>query len=133
MSDIAIVVSFGGGATLIFAALYAFHLNGQFKLRKALKEQQALPPASSYSFSFSVTFARLYGLLVVAVVGALLAFSSTGSDLVTAAFTLLGTIAGYLAGASSTATGASIASGGGAPSGAAPNPGVEPPPPEEVL
>ena len=34
MSDIAIVVSFGGGAILIFAALYAFYLNGHYKTRR---------------------------------------------------------------------------------------------------
>ena len=99
MKDIGIVVLFGGGVLLIFAALYAFHLNGQYKLRQsAAKDQQA----RSYSFPFSITFARLYGLVAVAVVGALLAFANTTDTLATAAFTLLGTVAGYLAGASAT-------------------------------
>ena len=47
----------------------------------------------------NVTFARLYGLLVVALVAGGLAFAELADDAQTAAFALLGTIAGYLAGA----------------------------------
>ena len=120
MSDIAVVVSFGGGAILVFAALYAFYLNGHYKLvgrelQRAQRNESSLP-SSAPKFPFSITFARLYGLIVVAVAGALLAFSNVNSSLATAAFTLLGTVAGYLAGASPTI-------GNPAPGGA-PNPDV---------
>lgn len=49
--------------------------------------------------NINVTFARLFGLAVVAVLGVALAFADLTDGARTAAFTLLGAIAGYLAGA----------------------------------
>lgn len=49
--------------------------------------------------NINVTFARLFGLAVVAVLGVALAFTDLTDAARTAAFTLLGAIAGYLAGA----------------------------------
>ena len=46
---------------------------------------------------FSTMFARLYGLLVVAGLGVLLVSSDADNEARTGAFTLLGTVAGYLA------------------------------------
>lgn len=76
---------FGGSALLVFAIIYAV----QRLLRRG---------------SFNITFARLYGLLAVAILAVGLAFAELGGESKTAAFTLLGTIAGYLAGAKPTET-----------------------------
>lgn len=48
---------------------------------------------------FSATFARVFGLTIIATLGVALTFTSVTSDARAAAFTLLGTIAGYLVGA----------------------------------
>jgi hypothetical protein len=62
--------------------------------------------------SFSITFARLFGLITVAFVGAFLTFADVETEFATSAYTLLGTIAGYLAGASATRTRAAPQDGG---------------------
>jgi hypothetical protein len=61
----------------------------------------------------SATFARIFGLIVIAVLGVGLGFASISDTARTAGFTLLGTVAGYLAGAS-TKTAPSGGGGGGA-------------------
>jgi len=72
-----------GAATLgAFAIVYWFSFNKSLGRR-----------------TINVTFSRLYGLITVAVLGVALAFAAVGDESRTAAFTLLGTIAGYLAGA----------------------------------
>jgi glycerol uptake facilitator-like aquaporin len=52
--------------------------------------------------SFSVTYARIYALVAIAGLAVALTFSTVVNEARTAAFTLLGTIAGYLAGAKPT-------------------------------
>lgn len=81
---------FGGVILLVFAIVY---------VAARLAPAKGLTGPSSY-----VTFARLYGLVSVALLAVLLTFSSVADDARTAAFAVLGTIAGYLAGASSTST-----------------------------
>ena len=73
-SDLVGVLALGALALLIFTAVY-------------IKEKQV-----------SATFARIFALIVVAVLGVGLGFASIGDASRTAGFTLLGTIAGYLAG-----------------------------------
>jgi hypothetical protein len=51
--------------------------------------------------SFGATFARMYGLILIATLAAVLVFADVDDESKTGAFTLLGTIAGYLAGARS--------------------------------
>ncbi|MCP3997396.1 MAG: hypothetical protein GY722_20415 [bacterium] len=63
----------------------------------------------------NVTFARLYGLIVIAVIASALAFAEVTDEARTAAFTLLGTIAGYLAGARAASGEAPAAVEGGSP------------------
>jgi hypothetical protein len=58
--------------------------------------------------SFSVTFARLYGLIMLATLASVLVFADVDSSAKTGAFTLLGTIAGYLAGARPTGGGGAV-------------------------
>jgi hypothetical protein len=53
---------------------------------------------------FSATFARVYGLILIATLAAALVFANVDGASKTGAFTLLGTIAGYLAGARPTTT-----------------------------
>jgi hypothetical protein len=65
---------------LVFAGIYVW---GRFK----------------YKTGFNITFARIYALVIVATLGVGLAFADVIGDAQTAAFTLLGIIAGYLAGA----------------------------------
>ncbi len=72
---------FGGAALGVFALIYVLH---RFRTKKN---------------TFNITFARLYGLLVLAILATGLAFADIKGETLTAAFTLLGTIAGYLAGA----------------------------------
>ena len=60
-------------------------------------------PASTKPAAY-VTFARLFSLLTVAVLATLLAFAAVGEEARTAAFAVLGTIAGFLAGAKGTTT-----------------------------
>ncbi len=76
---------FGGATLVVFALIYWFSFNKNLGRR-----------------TLNVTFSRLYGLITVAVLGVALAFAAVGEQSRTAAFTLLGTIAGYLAGASPT-------------------------------
>lgn len=64
------------------------------------------------SKKITVTFARLYGLLAVAALAVVLATTNALAESKTAAFTLLGTVAGYLAGAKPT----TVPSGGDADS-----------------
>jgi len=92
------IVAFGAGALLVFAAVYFFY--DRFDRRKASSD--AAPVAVR---PFNITFARLFGLLTVAVLGVGLALnSSADKELAASAFTLLGTVAGYLAGAKATTT-----------------------------
>jgi len=74
-ADLVALLSLGALALLIFAFVY-------------LKEKKV-----------SATFARIFGLVVVAILGVGLGFSNLTDAARTAGFTLLGTIAGYLAGA----------------------------------
>jgi hypothetical protein len=73
-ADLIGVLALGALALVIFTAVY-------------VKEKQ-----------ISATFARIFALIVVAVLGVGLGFASIGDASRTAGFTLLGTIAGYLAG-----------------------------------
>jgi hypothetical protein len=68
------IIALGALALIIFTAVY-------------VKERQV-----------SATFARVFALIVIAVLGVALGFASITSTTQTAGFTLLGTIAGYLAG-----------------------------------
>lgn len=74
---------FGTLVLFVFALIYVLH---RFWRRTA----------------FNITFSRLYGLLVVAILAVALAFAELSGETQTAAYTLLGTIAGYLAGAKPT-------------------------------
>lgn len=60
-------------------------------------------PASKKTAAY-VTFARLFSLLTVAILATMLAFATVGEEARTAAFAVLGTIAGFLAGAKGTTT-----------------------------
>jgi hypothetical protein len=76
VSDLEWLVIFGGAAIVIFTGIYIWR------------------------HPLNITFARLYGLLVIAVLGVFMAFAEGLQDEArTAGFTLLGTIAGYLVGA----------------------------------
>jgi hypothetical protein len=78
--------------TFIFAALLLLTTLQHTSLRK----QEG---------KFSATFARLYGLLVIAGLGVTLALSADiAGDAQSAAYTLLGIVAGYLAGGRPSAT-----------------------------
>lgn len=70
--------------------------------------------------AFSANFTRLYGLVMIATFASVLVFADVDEQSETGAFTLLGTIAGYLAGAKPTSTG-SGAGGGGDGGGGEPN------------
>jgi hypothetical protein len=74
-SDLVGVLALGALALVIFAVVY-------------LQDKK-----------LSATFARIFALIVVAVLGVGLGFASISDASRTAAFTLLGTVAGYLAGA----------------------------------
>src|SRR5687767_438003 len=100
MPNIGWVVYFGAGAVVICSAVYFF-----FDPRPKRRERTAAGLVQYQRRQFNITFARLFGLLTVAVLAAALAESALELELATAAFTLLGTIAGYLAGASPTPTG----------------------------
>ncbi|MDO8151318.1 hypothetical protein [Isoptericola sp. b408] len=69
-----------------------------------------------------ITFIRLYALMVVAVLAAILAITNVVNESTAAAFALLGTIAGYLAGkrdeTKTTTTPPAPASGSSPPGGA---------------
>jgi hypothetical protein len=107
MSDLDVVVLFGGGALLLFSAVYYFYDSPWNR-----------PARSTNLPHFNITFARLFGLISVAVLGVGLAFSNVNSTFAASAFTLLGTIAGYLAGAKPTVAGAAPAAPGGGATGA---------------
>lgn len=94
---------FAGAALLVFGALYAFNLRGEYLLRR---HSDQAPQAPSRNLPFSITFARLYALIVIGAIGGLLVSTAADRAVVSAAFTLLGTIAGYLAGARSSGRGA---------------------------
>ena len=107
------VVCFGAFALLLFAAVYFFYDRRAHKSGTTERGPLGGRP-------FNITFARLFGLLSVAVLGVALAFSKgTNKELAASAFTLLGTVAGYLAGAKATTTAAQV--GGPAPGGEAPD------------
>lgn len=84
------LLMFGGVVLLIFGVIYVI---------ARLAPANGLTGASSF-----VTFARLYGLVTVAVLAVTIAFAAVADEARTAAFAVLGTIAGYLAGASATST-----------------------------
>jgi hypothetical protein len=115
-----LVYLFGGGALLLFAIVYFFFDRLRKDQQASLgtesqpgKDADATPKAPDSKGStadrrgigrpFSITFARLFGLLTVAVLGAGLALSGQDPTFLGSAFTLLGTVAGYLAGAKPTA------------------------------
>jgi hypothetical protein len=62
----------------------------------------------------TATYARLYGFLAIATLGVVLAFSETAEAGRSGAFALLGTVAGYLAGARTTAGSTTTGAGGNA-------------------
>ena len=62
---------------------------------------------------FSANFTRLYGLVLVATLGAALVVANVDTDARTGAFTLFGTIAGYLAGARTSNTADAAGNEGG--------------------
>jgi hypothetical protein len=93
MTDIELVVIFGGGALVVFSAIYYFYDHSPGK--PADKGSGAIP-------HFNITFARLFALMTVAVLGSILAFSKVSAQFAGSAYTLLGTVAGYLAGAKPT-------------------------------
>jgi hypothetical protein len=95
MSDLDVVATLGGGALLLFSAVYYFYDSPWNRAPKST----SLP-------HFNITFARLFGLITVAVLGVGLAFANVKESFAASAFTLLGTIAGYLAGAKPTVAGA---------------------------
>jgi hypothetical protein len=106
MSDLDVVATFGGGALLLFSAVYYFYDSPWNRT-----------PRSTNLPHFNITFARLFGLITVAVLGVGLAFANVSGSFAASAFTLLGTIAGYLAGAKPTVAGAAPTPHPGAPSG----------------
>ena len=61
---------------------------------------------------FSANFIKAYGLILIATLGSALIFADADADAKTGAFTLLGTIAGYLAGAGKKAPDGGQSSGG---------------------
>jgi hypothetical protein len=94
MKEIDLIVLFGVVTLLIFTFTYFFYeRGGAHSSHDGLRRRP-----------FNITFARLFGLITVAFIGASLTFTDIPTELATSAFTLLGTIAGYLAGASPTAT-----------------------------
>ncbi len=93
MSELELIVSFGLATLLIFTATYFFFDRGG-------KDNPNTPKRRP----FNITFARLFGLISVAFIGASLTFTNIETEFATSAYTLLGTIAGYLAGASPTST-----------------------------
>lgn len=125
MSNIAWVVWFGSGALILFSAVYFF-----FDSRASTKRAAAGAKGELKRRPFSITFARLFGLLTVAVLAAALATGSVPMELGTAAFTLLGTIAGYLAGAKPTGSAAPAPAGPAAGTPGAP--AAPPAPPADV-
>jgi hypothetical protein len=92
------VMWFGGTALLLFSMIYFFFDRGRRPRTEDARGQQTLSAVRP----FNITFARLFGLMTVAVLGAALALSATDDKLASSAFTLLGTVAGYLAGAKAT-------------------------------
>jgi hypothetical protein len=114
MSDLELVITFGGGALLLFSAVYYFYDSPFNRESKSL----TLP-------HFNITFARLFGLITVAVLGVGLAFAKVTDTFAASAYTLLGTIAGYLAGArptTSTAAGGQPPAQQGVAQGGTPDP-----------
>jgi Na+/H+ antiporter NhaD/arsenite permease-like protein len=97
MSNIGWVIWFGAGALVVFSLVYFY-----FDPRARPKDSAQVTQPQPRRRHFNITFARLFGLITVAVLAAALAESKVELQLATAAFTLLGTIAGYLAGASPT-------------------------------
>lgn len=77
---------FAGAILVTFAAVY---ISGR------LFKPRGLTGAATFA-----TFSRMYGLIAVAVLAVLLAYTSVPDEARAAAFALLGTIAGFLAGAS---------------------------------
>jgi hypothetical protein len=97
MPNIGWVILFGAGSLVIFSFVYFY-----FDPRPKINGSTPGGANQHRRRHFNITFARLFGLITVAVLAAALAESSLESELATAAFTLLGTIAGYLAGANPT-------------------------------
>lgn len=89
-SDLLTMALLAAFFVFVFAAVYLWPRTG----KNGAPGRPAMAP----------TFARVYGLLVVAAFAVTLAFASVGEEGRTAAFTVLGAIAGYLAGAKSTTT-----------------------------
>ena len=123
MSNAAAVLVFGGLALLLFALVYFFFDRGRRPRRARGADADSTTTRAGLLAPvrpFNITFARLFGLLTVAVLGTGLALMATeNSQIASSAFTLLGTVAGYLAGAKATVppaappAGADQAPGGG--------------------
>jgi hypothetical protein len=106
-----LVYLFGGGALLLFAIVYFFFDRGRKdqplpcdEAAKPTPDPDGKTRRRGIARPFSITFARLFGLLTVAILGAGLALSGLDGTFLGSAFTLLGTVAGYLAGAKPTTT-----------------------------
>jgi hypothetical protein len=97
MSELELIISFGVATLLVFTGTYFFFDRGRSRHNQ---------DSTSRRRPFSITFARLFGLITVAFIGASLTFTDVATEFATSAYTLLGTIAGYLAGASPTSTAA---------------------------
>jgi hypothetical protein len=116
MSPANAAFTFGGAALVLFALVYFFYDRFRDKQGSGSAGTPVTGPRP-----FNITFARLFGLLTVAILGVGLALSKGGNkDLTASAFTLLGTVAGYLAGAKASAS--PIAAGPAAGAGEGPDP-----------
>lgn len=96
MTTVYAVMVFGAGALVLFALVYFFFdRTGRAGPGEASTHATRRRP-------FNITFARLFSLMTVGVLGVGLALSDADAKLAASGFTLLGTIAGYLAGAKAT-------------------------------
>jgi hypothetical protein len=101
MEPATIVFLFGGGALLLFVIVY-FFFDRRHSATGKTDCQESKPSGLGHPKPFSITFARLFGLITVAVLAAGLGLAGGDSEFIAPAFTLLGTVAGYLAGAKAT-------------------------------
>ncbi len=97
MTNVQLILVFGAGALVLFSFVYFF-------FDRARKSAMANGKETHGSRPFSITFARLFGLITIGILGVGLSFSTDKDSLAASGFTLLGTIAGYLAGAKATST-----------------------------
>jgi hypothetical protein len=90
------LLAVGAAALLIYAVIYIL---GALRMPR---------------LTIGATFSRIYALIVVAVLAVGLGFSGLGSTAQTAGFTLLGTVAGYLATVQTKTTGGAAGTTGDA-------------------